>query len=475
MKLRRFQQAFLRGATAPGIDTAALSVPRGNGKSWLAGWLVSRILSPDDELFRPGTESVLCAASIEQSRIVFRFARSLLEPSGEYRFLDSATRAAITHPETNTRLRVIGSNGKTAMGLVNCPWAICDEPGAWETNGGQLLNDAIQTAQGKPGSPLRAVYIGTLAPALAGWWHDLVAGGTRASVYVQALQGDPERWRRWTEIRRVNPLTAVAPEFRRKLLEERDEARRDTRLKARFMSYRLNIPTADEATMLLTVDDWRRVLARPVPARKGAPIVGIDLGAGRAWSAAVALWRTGRVEAVAIAPGVPDLETQEKRDRVPAGTYRRLAASGSLRVAEGLRVQPPGELWRAVVATWGRPARVICDRFRLNELRDVAGPGVPIVDRVTRWSDAAADIRGLRKLANDGPLACETGSRGLLTASLAVAMVKNDDQGNVRLAKRGTANEARDDVAAALTLAAGSLARELAKPRPRRRRHGLAG
>ena len=24
------------------------------------------------------------------------------------------------------------------MGLVNTPWAICDEPGAWETVGGQL-------------------------------------------------------------------------------------------------------------------------------------------------------------------------------------------------------------------------------------------------------------------------------------------------------------------------------------------------
>ena len=44
MELRRFQRAFIRGATAPGIDTAALSVPRGNGKSWLAARLLSRML-----------------------------------------------------------------------------------------------------------------------------------------------------------------------------------------------------------------------------------------------------------------------------------------------------------------------------------------------------------------------------------------------------------------------------------------------
>ena len=78
--------------------------------------------------------------------------------------------------------------------------------------------------------------------------------------------------------------------------------------------------------MLLTVDDWERVTARPVPERESRPIVGVDLGGGRAWSAAVAVWRSGRVEAIAVAPGIPDLEAQEKRDRVPWGTYRKLGS-----------------------------------------------------------------------------------------------------------------------------------------------------
>ena len=230
------------------------------------------------------------------------------------------------------------------MGLVNCPWAICDEPGAWEVNGGQLLHDAIETAKGKPGSPLRAVYIGTLAPATSGWWHDLVADGTHGSVYVQALQGDRERWDQWPEIRRCNPLTAVSPAFRAKLLEERDAARADSRLKARFLSYRLNVPTGE---------DWERVVARPVPPREGRPICACDLGGGRAWSAAVAVWRNGRMEAIAVAPVIPSLEDQEKRDRVPHGTYCALARSGALRVAEGLRVQPPAQLYDAVRVAWG--------------------------------------------------------------------------------------------------------------------------
>ena len=75
--LRAFQQQFVKAATAPGINRAALSLPRGNGKSWLAGYLVSRVLTPGD-LMVAGTESVLCAASLEQARIVFRFARQIV-------------------------------------------------------------------------------------------------------------------------------------------------------------------------------------------------------------------------------------------------------------------------------------------------------------------------------------------------------------------------------------------------------------
>ena len=85
--------------------------------------------------------------------------------------------------------------------------------------------------------------------------------------------------------------------------------------------------------------------------------------------------------------------------------------------------------------------------------------------RISRWSEASEDIRALRKMAADGPLAVEEKSRPLLMASLAVAEVRNDDQGSVRLIKRGSNNEARDDVAHAFTLAAGCMHRRMQAPR----------
>ena len=415
--LRAFQRRFLAGATGPGIRTAVLSLPRANGKSWLAGHLLARALTPGDALFQAGSESVLCASTLEQARIVFRFAKATL-PEEEYDFRDNSAGVGIIHRGTGTRLRCMTSNARAAFGLVNTPVAVCDEPGAWFETGGAMMHDAIQTAMGKPGSPLRAIYIGTLAPARSGWWHDLVKDGSSGSVFVQSLQGDRDTWDTWKTIRAANPLTAVSGDFRAVLLEERDKARADSRLKARFLSYRLNLPSGDESQVLLAPDDWMHVSARPVPERSGRPIVGIDLGQGRSWSAAVALWSNGRAEAMACAPGIPDLEAQEKRDHVQQGLYRSLEAHGQLEIAHGLRVQPPAALWDGIRVRWGIPQVIICDRFRLGELEDAIGGSCVVQPRATRWSEAAADIRSLQKLAKDGPLAIHVDSRALLAASI---------------------------------------------------------
>ena len=476
MDFAPYQRRFVRAVDSPKYRTVAASWPRGCGKTTCAGWIVARALTPGDPLYVAGGEVVLFAGSIEQCRLTYRQALTFLEPRlGEYRLVDSATRVAITHKATRTRLKAVGSNPKTSLGLVGVPLAILDEPAALHTVGGTALWDAVRTAQGKVGSPLKAILTGTIAPADPGsWWPLLVERGTVGSTWVGLLQGRADRWSHWREVLRVNPLARAHPETAEVLREERDAALADSRLAGAYKSFRLNLPAGDESTMLLTVEDWERVCARPVPARTGHPIVGIDLGGGRAWSAAVATWRSGRVEALAVAPGVPDLAAQEKRDRAPRGTYAKLAENGSLRVAEGLRVQPPAALYRAVCEAWGRPERILCDRFRLPELRDAIGArGPQVIPRVARWSEASEDIRALRKLAADGPLAVAPESRPLLTASLAAAMVANDDAGNVRLRKRGTNNTSRDDVAAALAICAGSLQRNLSRPARRGFRHAL--
>ena len=53
------------------------------------------------------------------------------------------------------------------------------------------MADALDTALGKPGSDLTVTYIGTLAPALSGWWPEMVRAGSHGSTHVQSTEGDP--------------------------------------------------------------------------------------------------------------------------------------------------------------------------------------------------------------------------------------------------------------------------------------------
>ena len=106
------------------------------------------------------------------------------------------------------------------------------------------------------------------------------------------------------------------------------------------------------------------------------------------------------------------------------------------------------------------------DRRRIQELWDAK---LPVEARVTRWFEGSSDIRALRKAARDGALSVVPEACDLLEASLSVATVKDDGEGNMRLVKRGTNNQSRDDVAAAWTLAVGAVSR---LPRARRLYHG---
>ena len=462
MKLLPFQREFIKAVENPKYDTVAISGPRTLGKTFIAAQVLIRCMTPGDSLHEPGKEYILGAATLEQARLTYSFIREALEPTGEYRWLDSSTRLGATHEASNTKLRAISSNAKSSFGLVNVPIVVLDEPGALEIVGGQMLSDSLFTAQGKVGSRLKLILAGTLGPMATGaghWWWDLIADGTKGRTYVKLYQGELESWDKWSTIRKANPLIGLDAHTRKVILDERDAARVDSRLKARFQTYRLNRPSGDDSQVLLTVADWEKVIERTAPERDGRPIVGLDLGGGRAWSAAVALYPNGRCECRAVAPGLPSLADQEVRDRVPVGTYSSLFDVGQLEIAENLRVQPPAAMWDLIRATWGLPQKIVLDRFRLPEFQDAVGNKVRLEPRVTRMSEAAADIRALRSLALDGPLSVDEDSQALLSTSLSRATVKADESGSFRLVKRGTNNVARDDCAAALLLAAGALAR----------------
>ena len=356
----------------------------------------------------------------------------------------------------------MSSNAKTAMGIVNCPLLVADEPGAWEATGGQLMSDAIETALGKPGSQMKVIYIGTLAPAMFGWWHELVENGSTRTNYVQALQADPEKWDDWNEIRRVNPLTAISPEFRRRLLVERDEARLDPRKKSRFFSYRLNIPTPDETQMLLSTHEWRDCETENLPPRQGPMVWGVDLGTSAAMSAVSAYWpATGRSETLAAFPDKPDLLERGKKDGV-GDLYQRMEDRGELVTTPGRTVILDLLLAHAF-GRWGKPDAVATDAWRDEELIDaLEKAGVPPAALEVRrmgWRDGGDDVRWFRRAVAEGWVKASVSL--LMRSALSDARVVGDSSGNYKFAKGtqgGRRSTHRDDAAAAeiLGVAAGA-------------------
>ena len=467
-----FHAEWIKATFAPDVQISALSCPRGSAKTWIAGRLAALTISPGSPLFQAGIECLSVSASLEQSRILLGFVREALgDREGDYRWLDSSQRLTVTHKETRTRLRILSSSGKRAMGLAQFSTIFADEPGSWEVRGGALMWDALRQSLGKlPGQ--RLVLIGTRAPAEIGnWWPGLIDGGTGKGTHVTELSAPVEApWDAWKTIRAVNPLVGVNPDLRRTILRERDDARRDEIQRPAFKAYRLNQSVEVYRSALIEAEKWRRVEVRDVPEREGRAIVGIDLGAERSWSAAWCIWPNGRSECYALAPGVPDLAAREKADNQPTGLYRRLYDQGVLLTDEGLRVSRPATLIDHLLEIGVAVDTIYCDRFALGTFRDVVGGRWPIVDRVARWSSATEDITGFRKLVADGPLSIAVHCRDLARVGLAQAVVATDDQGSVRLQKRRY-NSSRDDVPAAGVLACGALARALARGPVRRARY----
>lgn len=471
-----FHADWIRNTFADDVQISAMSCPRGSAKSWCVGQLAALGLRPGSPLFQPGIETLVVSASLEQSRIILGFVReALADVFDDYRWLDSGQRLAVTHKATGTKLRVLSSSGKRAMGLSQFHTIYADEPGSYEVRGGALMFDALRQSLGKrPGQ--RLVMIGTRAPAEEGsWWPSLLDGGSGPGTHVKVLtapEGEP--WDAWATIRKVNPLVMHNESLRKTILRERDDARRDESQRPAFEAYRLNRQVEVYKDMLIPADAWKRVEGRDVPPRQGRPIVGLDLGAERSWSAAWAIWPNGRSECYAVCPGIPDLAERERQDAVARGLYRKLQSDGVLLVDEGLRVSRPSTLIDHLVEIGIIPEVIYCDRFALGTLKDAVAGRWPIVDRVARWSEATEDISGFRRLVADGPLSVAEGSRALARVGLSQAVVHSDDQGSVRLAKRRH-GRSRDDVAAAGVLACGALARMMVRARPRRRRYALAG
>ena len=463
LPVKPFQTTFIEKVFNDGVDIGALTMARSGGKTELLGRVAGLGVVEGSPLFRPHHEVVVFAGSMRQARFLFKAALRALPNHDAYRVRDNNMEVSILGP-SGTKLSVYPSSGKRALGLgAGEHLLLADEPSSWAVRDGDLLWSALTSSIGKI-DRMKLLVCGTLSPAEPdGWWPGLIRGGSSGRVYVQlhqATEEDP-----WDDLRvaqRANPLLRSNASLRATVRAERDAARGDSAKQHTYESFRLNRHRSAEQTMLITVSEWRRTLRRPVPARSGRCVLGIDIGASRSWSACWASHANGRQECVAVVPGVPDLAEQERRDGLASGTLRRLVDRGVMVVDEGRQVARVETLISSVPREW-RVSHVVADRFHAATLADSCR--WPIETRVNQWSTASEDIGVFRQAVLDGDFVVEERCRDLAALSFAHARVERDTSGNAKMYKAH--RRQRDDVAQAAVLGVAGAAR---MPAPRRTR-----
>ena len=199
--------------------------------------------------------------------------------------------------------------------------------------------------------------------------------------------------------------------------------------------------------VLLSAEVWREIEIESLD-QGGKYVLGLDLGQ----SAAACYWLdTGGLDCFAVFPETPHL-----LDRGLADGVDRLYVECFTRrelIQAGLKVSDIGELLRETLRRWGRPAAIVCDRWREAELRqelvEVEYPSCQLVVRGMGFQD----VREFRAACLDGHV--QPVRSLLLRSAMSGARVATDPAGNSKLAKGGQGRRmrCRDDAVAASILA----------------------
>ncbi|MCY3701505.1 MAG: terminase large subunit, partial [Rhodospirillales bacterium] len=459
-----WQSRFVRGAFAPGIQSAALSIARGNGKTALLSAIAAATL--DGPLRVPRGETIIVASSFEQARIAFEhvsaFLGDKLADRHTWKVWDTAQQARVEHRPTGARVRCIGSDPRRAHGMAPV-LTLADEPAQWPPTTGERMVAALRTAAGKqPHS--RFVSLGTRPADPEHWFAKALAGGAEYSqCHAAGLDAPKFQARTW---KKANPSLPAMPDLLAAIRTEAVEAKRDPSLLAAFESLRLNLGTEDaEVSVLLSAELWAEIEGEAP--RAGRPVFGIDLGTTAAQSAVASYWpESGRLEALAAFPGEPSLADRGLRDGV-GRLYQECASRGELMQLGG-RAVDVGALVGEAVARFGRPVSVSADRWREAELADAlqaSGLNPAFDARGQGFRDGGEDVRAFRRACADGRVTPAPGL--LLRSAMAGARTVSDPAGNAKLAKGsqgGRRLRARDDAAAAAILAVASGVRQADRP-----------
>lgn len=451
-----WQDRFIDGAFAADGE-AALSIARGNGKTTLVAAMACAAL--DGPLAQPYSQVIIVAPSFAQGMICFRHVKAFIQNKQafgfrprDWRIRESSNIAEIEYKPAGIVCKVIGSNPRFAHGIAPS-LALIDELAQWPPNHIDRMLASIQTARGKiPNS--RVVYLGTRAAAPEHAFEREIKLAAYQQVHACDKDDDSFRVESW---HKANPSLNHMPTLWKMINQESERARLDPARLASFEALRLNKGVPDHVeSILVSAQSWLACEVEDVEIGEGY-ILGVDMGQSAAMTAAAAFdYRTGHLDSFAVFPNHPDLLNRGYSDGVE-GLYAQCGQRGEI-IQSGQYVSDPVGMLREVKARWGLPAKIVCDSWRLSELRqaleEIGYPGeIELIRRRMGFQDGGEDVRMFTNAILDG--ACHAKRSLLLRSSIAGARTVRDAAGNTKLAKGGEGRRARtrDDAVAAAMLA----------------------
>lgn len=428
IKLAPYQNRFIEGAFADGVNVGVLSVGRGNGKSSLSAMIcVGELVGAWSNAAE--REVIIAARTQEQAKIAWSYAVSFIgtlpAEMRERITIRRQPRFEIQYDDTKGPhlIRAISADGKSALGS-SPTLAVLDERGHWPLAQGDELEAALLTGLSKRDG--KALIISTSAPNDMhpfSIWLDRDAPG----VYRQEHRPTPN-----LPVDDVDSLLIANPGSKHGIGPTLARLGEDAALalarggsalsRFRLLSRNERV-SEDNRDALLDLNEWLACETEDLPPRQGQVVIGLDLGETASMSAVAYLWPdTGRLEAWGAFGTIPTLEARGQVDAI-GDLYSLMHKRGELALM-GQKTVPPAA-WR--------------------------GMG---------FKDGSEDVERFRRYVFDGKL--HAAESYLLRHAIGEAAVFIDPAGNSKIVKGRSMG--RIDAACAAVLAIAEASRIMGRP-----------
>ena len=285
-----WQKQFVERIMRPSTETAALSVPRGAGKSFMLAALAAAVFESIDDPNAYGEIIIVGPAQETVNASIFAPLQIMLRKSDvEFHKVISGTIRKLTRRDNQVQIKVSSCKAGTLMG-ANSYLILCDEVSSWyEVRAGEVLA-VLQTSLGKrEGAKMICASTRGVNPAVDPFERWMLKETDYKCIYqadTKSPDYDPYHMSTWLE---ANPSLKHQKTMQKTYRRESKRAKKDTASRNKFLALRLNLGGDLIETQYLVEPETAESLEGDAE-RKGPVFCAIDVSSGVSLDAGAAFW-----------------------------------------------------------------------------------------------------------------------------------------------------------------------------------------